>query len=625
MSATKNYPDKNFLDEEGMLMRLPSSGRTTRAKEITQKPSRGARSRPKVENSNSEEQPNDENTSCDAEDPIPNKDSDDPDLDDQATRKKQPAGYDFCSLGNIVFDRVVVGSDIIICLGGRGLYGYQIHVFSSQVLAATIGARMVLQGHLADGCIWPLKPLVSEPAPLSEIEQGFANVGIKPHWLEARSDFPVIDSWYDPDRKVKRIIELDTVTNIVKPSDLDEECLKSKVFHICCGPTKAVHQIRELQRLILKTGKSEPPIIVWQPEGRRCIPQVREEFLKASSMADVVIPNYIDLIRVFRYYIPEEHATNGRYVRKIVEKACQATLNVFQKGTRNGGLKGMIVAQCNQFGVFVYGHPKSFKGKQPSQYYREKGAIAMKRRAQWLPRLFNVENESDGYIRDTSGTEESFIGGFCAFIAKVREEYIEAAIFGHVAASLTSQGIEPPGLKLSDSGEELWHGETFISRLDYYYSMCLGRTRVPRLRAHPGEPFSSISEYIPDEWYIPRGPDKLFRFPDPRTPTPRREDDDTDSETGGIFTSTLVKMHQLAINKAEKGKGKMKETDEDEENDGNDDDDDNDVGMDARIKKILNKKDEHEPLVGEHSIPRFKYPLLDLEKVGQDYNWNAKH
>ncbi|KAF3912059.1 hypothetical protein ABW21_db0202106 [Orbilia brochopaga] len=458
-------------------------------------------------------------------------------------------GYTFCTLAGIAFETTNYWDAFIDPRTGRAS-----SIAKTQAggvgLYVVVGARMLLQGQRASNICWPMPPtdnpdfhkLWKHVTPLLN------STGVRIHWLIGIGKLTFTNFTGRMGTEARSIISQTNGTDIL-PGELDEKCLNSKVFHIFCGPTEAVYQIEKIHRLVKRIHpKKEPPIIVWQPDSEKCDKDTREDFLKASSLADVVTPLALDLARVFLDEIPSGFHRNVFRFMSAIEKAGKRVLNVFKPGTRNAGLRGMLVVRSGVAGAYIYGHPKSFQADpEVLAHQRVRSEVAMERRAQWVPTYYSDANRNSGMIQDPTGGEDAFVGAFCAYLAQVDEDYVEAAICGIVAMSFVVEQIAGASITISENSEELWNRQSFISRLTAYYKDCLRRPRVPRVMVPLGKPLRTVQEYIPLELHRRQGAPHLFTFRDIRNPIYGEEDSDDDSNSDTVAQARLQRMRELLL------------------------------------------------------------------------------
>ncbi|KAJ6259766.1 ATP-dependent RNA helicase DHX29 [Drechslerella dactyloides] len=525
-------------------------------------------------------------------------------------------GYTFCTLAGVAFETTNFRS--VFPDRTTGLPRVKVKKQAGGVgFNVVIGARMVLQGGRASNICWPMLP--SDNPAFHELWNSNVTpvlecTGLKINWLMRTGALTFLGYEARTERPERVIVSMDMGTDIL-PSDLNDNCLNSKLFHLHCGPAEAVYQIEKIHRLFKRAySNKEPPIIVWQPDSEKCVQEFRNEFIKACSLADVVIPLAIDLARVFTDAISPFFHRDVVVFKHVVEKCSKKLLNVFKPGTRNAGLKGILVVRSDAVGAFIYGHPKSFK-EDPNNiaHRRARSDLAMQRRAHWLPPYYCQENRNTAYIQDRTGGDEAFVGAFCAYLAQVNEDYVQASICGIVATSFVIERVACPEITISENLEELWNGESFIHRLEAYYRDCLHQVRVPRVRVPPNIPFRTVEEYMPVHPNEDRGPDRLFLFRDPRNPVYGEEDPDDNSDSETVVHARLDQMAELGMQKPPAREVKFMKNQRERE-------------MAYAIQRSSSMQggiSTHMWLSpSEHAWPLMRFWKLNLDNAGRDFNWD---
>lgn len=176
------------------------------------------------------------------------------------------------------------------------------------------------------------------------------------------------------------------------------------------------------------------PLIVWEPQAKTCTPGTLQAHLDAVKLVDVFSPNHAELASLF------EGSPSSFDVASVQFQAKR----FIESGVGYEG-KGCIVVRAAEHGCLV---------------------VSQAAGPTWLPAFHQTDSD---HVVDPTGAGNAFLGGFSIGYQKTMC-YIQAAHYGHVAASFIVEQIGLPSRSDSDS-IELWNGQSVTERLEKYQKM----------------------------------------------------------------------------------------------------------------------------------------------------------
>lgn len=159
--------------------------------------------------------------------------------------------------------------------------------------------------------------------------------------------------------------------------------------------------------------------------------------MRASGEVEVFSPNHLELVSLF------EESTRAReeqtFDRGVIEIYARKFLNASSRTTDER--MRAIVVRAGEHGCLIL--PRDAESR-------------------WLPPFYDSTSSK---IVDPTGAGNAFLGAFTVALQK-KEDLVEAAVWGSVAASLALEQIGLPSLGLRQ-GERLqtWNEEAFEQRL----------------------------------------------------------------------------------------------------------------------------------------------------------------
>ena len=227
----------------------------------------------------------------------------------------------------------------------------------------------------------------------------------------------------------------------IDETQLTDEFLLAKVFHLICTPTRCVNLVEGILRSREGlsgggTDDSNRPRFVWEPVPDSCGPAELENLFKALEYVDVVSPNHQELAALF-VRVEKDEASN-EWAERMKEQ-CDELLG---KGFGDKG--GVVVVRCGEYGCY----------------------IASRDGSKSLP----AYHSSSTKVIDPTGAGNAFLGGFGIGLLEDPPEgmtvFENAAALGSVAASFAVEQVGLPTLTKTD--RESWNGDDAVSRLQSY-------------------------------------------------------------------------------------------------------------------------------------------------------------
>lgn len=184
-------------------------------------------------------------------------------------------------------------------------------------------------------------------------------------------------------------------------------------------------------------GKSERPLLVWEPAPASCKKELLDEHIQACRFVDIFSPNHDELGALVQDGEP------GRllpFSRETVERGARLFLDA-GIGPEN---QGLVVIRCGEHGCLT---------------------LSQSTGVNWSPPFYEP---SSPRVADTTGAGNSFLGGFT--VGWIRTGDVrEAAVFGSVASSFALEQVGLPVFSPATStAEETWNGARASTRLGEY-------------------------------------------------------------------------------------------------------------------------------------------------------------
>lgn len=215
--------------------------------------------------------------------------------------------------------------------------------------------------------------------------------------------------------------------------------IASKVFHYLATGEAIQERVSAILDLRGKAGISERPLVIWEPDPRKCNPQNLGYCLAAASCVDVVSPNHIELAGFFG--VQSGPALSKPDIEVFASKFLESGIGPTGDGT--------VVVRAGENGCLV------------------------KSRAlcQWLPPFYEAkagQGQADEVV-DPTGAGNIFLGGYA--IGYLRTGNIaHAACYGSVCASFALEQVGMPKKTMGEHDAELWNGVSVSDRLQEYVS-----------------------------------------------------------------------------------------------------------------------------------------------------------
>ena len=211
--------------------------------------------------------------------------------------------------------------------------------------------------------------------------------------------------------------------------------LSSRTFHFIADPTQIVEQTDKLLRFrSVAAGLTTPPIVIWEPRPRACVPENYEAFLAALSVVDVFSPSLQEIASIAGGYAGAE-PVDEEFFEWLCNHFILGGNDIFQE-------KGTVIVRTGDRGCF----------------------IKNKRLKRWLPGY-----HPSSKVVDAVGAGDAFLGAFGVNLQTVNDkELLCAACAGNIGASFAVEQIGMPNLSVAEDGRELWNGENAMDRFFTY-------------------------------------------------------------------------------------------------------------------------------------------------------------
>lgn len=281
-------------------------------------------------------------------------------------------------------------------------------------------------------------------------------------------------------------------------ADLSPPLVQSRVFHLCCSPSRCRELVAELvARRKDETPEGETycrPIVIWEPVPDLCVPDELLNLTNCLPHVDVCSPNHAELAGFMgdSGLDPE----TGEISTAAVERSCEQLLGSMplqnyslviragEKGcyvAKNGGRKrassgtkgtkrrrkdlggahhGTLQPETDMFSFFA------------DMLQDDEGVIAREEIEvdpgveRWIPAYFQKEDKER--VVDPTGGGNTFLGGMAIALAR-NKGVEEAATWGSIAASFAIEQVGVPILAENDESEETWNGVRVDDRLQEFH------------------------------------------------------------------------------------------------------------------------------------------------------------
>ncbi|KAL4791473.1 Ribokinase-like protein [Aspergillus venezuelensis] len=331
----------------------------------------------------------------------------------------------FVSLGLVVLDEIRFPNKAPLrdVVGGSGAY-------------ATLGARLFLPGQLRSSLGLVLRTGNDFPSKIRDSLESWDPTLV----VEKDADKPSTrglleykDTTFGPKTFKYTTTPLQVPIGSLRGASL----LVSESFHFLERPDTTGNRVSELLSLRKLGGVTKRPIIIWEPSPLACNAENLQACIDAARVVDVISPNHIELAVLFG------EPTLYPFDRTKIESLAQ---RVVDSGVGPEG-KGTVVIRAGENGCLVAARDNPFI---------------------WLPPFYELgaTGERDAKVVDPTGAGNAFLGAFGVGYVRTRDA-IEAACYGAVAASFALEQVGMPG-KSVNASEELWNGESVLSRLRQY-------------------------------------------------------------------------------------------------------------------------------------------------------------
>lgn len=326
----------------------------------------------------------------------------------------------FATLGMFIIDDIYPPPDAhsqppnLNVIGGAGTY-------------STMGARLFSPPPSSQTIGWIIDAGTDFPTPLLDtINSWQTSALIRPR------NAPTTRGWNGYSGNEHRAFKYLTEKKRITAEDLTPQLLRSKSFHLICGPERCIEQVQGiLSKKLLLTSTDPKPLFIWEPVPDLCIPSALPATREALKYIDVLSPNHEELAALF----DTPHSTTA-LSRELVETQAQSLLDDIP------GSKLSIVVRCGAQGCFVL----SSNAKR------------------WLPAL----HTDSGKVIDPTGGGNGFLGGLAIGMVRCERDVVEAARWGSVAASLCIEQVGMPVLEDNRNGKERWNGVDVFDRLESF-------------------------------------------------------------------------------------------------------------------------------------------------------------
>ncbi|KAL4942739.1 hypothetical protein BDV06DRAFT_191558, partial [Aspergillus oleicola] len=331
----------------------------------------------------------------------------------------------FVSLGLVVLDEIRFPNRVPLkdAVGGSGAY-------------ATLGARLFLPASLSSSLGLVLRVGNDFPSETSNALESWDATLV----VEKETDKPSTrglleykDTTFGPKAFMYTTPVLPLRVENLKGSPL----LASESIHFLESPYAIGDRVLELVYLRKREGVLKRPLIIWEPAPLACKAENLQACIDAAGLIDVFSPNHLELATLFKEQL-------SFYVDKTkIESLAQRFLD---SGIGPEG-QGIVIIRAGENGCLVAARHIPFT---------------------WLPPFYQLgpSKERDAKVIDPTGAGNAFLGAFAIGYINTGDA-VEATCYGSVAASFALEQVGMPKKSVNES-EELWNGESVLSRLRQY-------------------------------------------------------------------------------------------------------------------------------------------------------------
>lgn len=213
--------------------------------------------------------------------------------------------------------------------------------------------------------------------------------------------------------------------------------LKSKAYHYLETPQNIINRVSDL--LSVRENEVIPgrPLVIWEPAPPSCRAENLQPCLEGARTVDVFSPNHLELTALFG-----DKPSPPLDKEKIEALA----LKFLDSGVGPDG-KGTVIIRAGEHGCLICARHLSPFWSPPFYRYGPRG-------------------EHNSKVVDPTGAGNAFLGAYAIGYLNTGN-VIEAACYGSVAASFALEQVGMPEIG-TDISEELWNGESVLSRLQEY-------------------------------------------------------------------------------------------------------------------------------------------------------------
>ena len=219
----------------------------------------------------------------------------------------------------------------------------------------------------------------------------------------------------------------------------------SKSFHFICSPTRCVELVSTIlsrrQEELALSPTNDRPWIIWEPVPDLCTPEELENTYAACRAVDVISPNHEEFGALFAgtpYATPKGEGEGDGEGEGFSKQALERQTAQFLARGLGPTNDGAVVVRAGKEGCFV----------------------ASLNKRKWLPAF----HQDSSHVVDPTGGGNGFLGGFAVGLVREKGNFVEAARWGSVAASLCIEQVGVPVLSEGGDGET-WNGVDVRERL----------------------------------------------------------------------------------------------------------------------------------------------------------------
>ncbi|KAK7205780.1 Ribokinase-like protein [Myxozyma melibiosi] len=321
----------------------------------------------------------------------------------------------FASMGMFIIDEIhyLDGTCLRDIVGGAGTY-------------AAYGARYFLPPPASKGVGWIVDAGSDFP---EQIKQDLLALDTTLILREDKSRLTT-RGWNGYTENEHRAFKYMTPKKRLTTDDLEgTPLIKSRTFHLICSPERATSLIEGIEGRRTALGAGLPKaIIVWEPVPDLCTPDHLEACYAALPSVDILSPNSAEAAAFFGQDEPKE------------KDEIEAIARRFLPYMRDDAA---IVIRAGSYGSLV---------------------LTKKSGSTWLE---SYHTPFPDRVVDPTGAGNTFVGAMCVGYVLSGGDFVEAAIYGNIAAGLS---IEQVGLARPSTadGVELWNGSRVTDRLAEY-------------------------------------------------------------------------------------------------------------------------------------------------------------